>query len=290
MEEWIPVYATVIGPKLRRCGNILGCSDGEVLGILNFLWMWGRYNTEESGLILYADKTDIANCILMQNRRSSLDPNDVVDALIECGWIDEVGNELYIHDWDVWQSAWIKLKKTRERDAMRKRDARKREKEAEERRRLANGLQDCPAENPTDNPQSVPADDSSVEQLEMVQLRELPEKTAEPKPLAYSDEFEAWWKVYPRHVAKGDAYKKYKARKKEGFSAEKLLEAAQNYAEQCRKKRTEQSFILHPETFLNSSRKFEDFIKKEEPIPEESEDFEPSYKNPFSEYKGDHDE
>lgn len=285
-EEWIPVYENVIGPKLRWCGNILKCSDGEVLGILNFLWMWGRHNTEDSGLILHANKSDIARWILLQNRNSTLDANEVVDALVECGWIDEVGDELYIHDWDVWQSAWIKLKKTRERDVMRKRDAKRREKEAAAQRELADENQDAGA----DSPLGDPADDPPGEQLEMVQLPELPEKTAEPKPLAYSDEFEAWWKVYPRHVAKGDAYKKYKARKKEGFSAEKLLEAAQNYAAQCRKKRTEQSFILHPETFLNSSRKFEDFIKKEEPIPEESEDFEPSYKNPFSEYKGDHDE
>ena len=200
MEEWIPVYATVIGPKLRRCGNILGCSDGEVLGILNFLWMWGRYNTEESGLILYADKTDIANCILMQNRGSMLDPNDVVDALIECGWIDEVGNELYIHDWDVWQSAWIKLKKTRERDAMRKRDARKREKENAARIQSEGEKKDAPVENPPD----APADSPPGEQLEMGQLPKLPEKAAEPKPPAYSEEFEKWWKAYPRRLDKGN--------------------------------------------------------------------------------------
>ncbi len=290
MEEWIPVYATVIGPKLRRCGNILGCSDGEVLGILNFLWMWGRYNTEESGLILYADKTDIANCILMQNRGSVLDPNDVVDALIECGWIDEVGNELYIHDWDVWQSAWIKLKKTRERDAMRKRDARKREKEAAARRQSADESQDTPVESPTGNPPDAPADSPPGEQLEMGQLPKLPEKAAEPKPPAYSEEFEKWWKAYPRRLDKGNAYKKYKARRNDGFSDAELLEAAQNYAAQCRKLRTEQQYIKHPKTFLSESLPFTDYIKKQEQTEAESEDFEPSYKNPFSEYKGDHDE
>lgn len=112
-EEWIPVYENVIGPKLRWCGNILKCSDGEVLGILNFLWMWGLHNTKENGMILYADKTDIARCIMLQNRNSTLDENKVVDALIKCGWIDEVGDELYIHDWEVWQSALSKPRKPR---------------------------------------------------------------------------------------------------------------------------------------------------------------------------------
>ncbi len=298
MAEFTIVYDSVIGPKLRKCGNILGCADGEVLGILNMLWSWARYNTDDTGKILYADKTDIANYIRLQNRGSELDSQEVVDVLIECGWIDEVCGDLFIHDWDVWQAPWIKLKKTRERDAQRKRDARKREKEVAAQRELAGAKRDAAADNPQDSPPDTGADDPpdnpadalSGEQLEMEQLPELPEKPAGPKPLAYSDEFEAWWKVYPRRIAKGDAYKKYNARRKEGFSPEMLLEAAQNYAALCRKKRTEQSFILHPETFLNSSRKFEDYIKKEAQTEEESEDYEPSYKNPFAEYKGDHNE
>ena len=282
-EEWIPVYENVIGPKLRWCGNILKCSDGEVLGILNFLWMWGRHNTEDSGLILHANKSDIARWILLQNRNSTLDANEVVDALVECGWIDEVGDELYIHDWDVWQSAWIKLKKTRERDVMRKRDAKRREKEAAAQRELADENQDAGADSPLDDP----AGDPPGEQLEMGQLPKVPEKT---EPLKYSEEFEKWWKAYPRRLDKGNAYKKYKARRNDGFSDAELLEAAQNYAAQCKKLGTEQQYIKHPKTFLSESLPFTDYIKKKEQTEAESEDFEPSYKNPFSEYKGDHDE
>lgn len=72
----------------------------------------------------------------------------------------------------------------------------------------------------------------------------------------YSSTFEEFWKAYPRKVDKGQAYKKYQARLKDGFSPDELLEAAVNYAKQCAKERTEQKFIKHAKTFLGDSTPF----------------------------------
>lgn len=80
----------------------------------------------------------------------------------------------------------------------------------------------------------------------------------------YAVNFEEMWKIYPRKVDKGIAYKAYTARIKAGFSEQQLFEAAQNYAEYCRKEKKEWRYIKHAATFFGSSTPFTDFLKKEE--------------------------
>lgn len=81
----------------------------------------------------------------------------------------------------------------------------------------------------------------------------------------YSTDFEEFWSVYPRKVDKAQAYKKYKARLEDGFSHEQLLKAAKNYADQCRKYRTEEKFIKHGKTFLGEATSFLDYLPKNDP-------------------------
>ena len=53
---------------------------------------------------------------------------------------------------------------------------------------------------------------------------------------------------------------------KDGYSDAELLEAAQNYAIDCRRRKTEKEYIKHPKTFLSDSLPFLDYLpKKEEP-------------------------
>jgi hypothetical protein len=74
-----------------------------------------------------------------------------------------------------------------------------------------------------------------------------------PKPAArrdvpYADEFDQFWKPYPRKVDKADALKAYQARRREGVSHEDLLAAAVHYASQ--RKGQEQAYTKHAATFL----------------------------------------
>lgn len=78
----------------------------------------------------------------------------------------------------------------------------------------------------------------------------------------YTKHFETFWAVYPRKADKGQCYKKYKARLKDGYSPEELLTAATAYADQCRRQRTEPQFIKHGKTFLGDSMSFTEFIPK----------------------------
>ena len=92
---------------------------------------------------------------------------------------------------------------------------------------------------------------------------------AEPKSKKaignYSTDFEEFWRVYPRKADKAQAYKKYKARLEDGFSHEQLLEAAKNYADQCRRDRTEEKYIKHGKTFLGEATPFLDYLPKNAP-------------------------
>lgn len=100
----------------------------------------------------------------------------------------------------------------------------------------------------------------------------------------YSKTFEDWWNVYPRKVGKGEAYKKYKTRLKDGWSPDELLEAAKNYRDEVQRAHTEQCYVKHPKTFLSDTLPFTDFIKKadKESIVETVE----SNENPYAVWEG----
>lgn len=81
----------------------------------------------------------------------------------------------------------------------------------------------------------------------------------------YPTDFEEFWSIYPRKADKAQAYKKYKARLEDGFSHEQMSEAARNYAEQCRRDRTEEKYIKHGKTFLGEATPFLDYLPKNVP-------------------------
>ena len=73
-----------------------------------------------------ADRKDIEEFDNDYDDERGYTPKEVVTALIETGWIDEIDGAFYIHDWDVWQEFWYKAKDRRIKDAERKRESRKR--------------------------------------------------------------------------------------------------------------------------------------------------------------------
>lgn len=89
-----------------------------------------------------------------------------------------------------------------------------------------------------------------------------PEK---PSKTEYSADFEAFWRVYPRHDDKGQAYKKFQARLKNGFSAEELCQAASRYRAKCQREGTEQKYIKQAKTFLGDATPFTDYLDMKAP-------------------------
>lgn len=259
---WISVHDTVDGPKLRDFYKTLKCSSFEALGILNYLWLWGLENADKDGRILNADKDDIARFLYGKGAGCDIDTKKIVDALLETGWIDKYPEGLYIHDWEVWQEQWYKAIERRENDAKRKRESRRK-----------------PAK-PSDAPA---ASDTGTFASEQKEVKGEEERKPEEEP-KYTKDFETFWEVYPRKVGKGDAYKKYQARRKDGFSDEELLTAAKNYSDDCKKKKTDLQYIKHAKTFLSETTPFTDFLPKD--IVQTSEPETQGEQNPFAKYGG----
>ena len=260
---WFSVHESIYGPKLRDMYHRIGCSEFEAVGILNALWSWGLSNAEKDGFLPYTGKEEIERYLYSKSTGSSLNPKKIVDALIAAGWVDETDRGVFIHDWDVWQAQWYKAREKRDADAKRKRD-----KRAGEHPPARDIGEDSLKDSPPDSPRTAEDDSETKPQ----------EKSEEPK---YSKDFEDFWTEYPRKIGKGEAYKKYKARRKDGFSEAELLVAAQNYAAQCKRQRTDQQYIKHAKTFLSENTPFVDYIPKDMKPAEQAE---PDTSNPFEEY------
>jgi len=258
---WINVHEDVVGPKLRNLAKLAGCSRNEALGNLILIWLWGIKNANQSGLIKSADKEDVAN-VIASGLSKGLDAVKFVDSMVESGWIEERGGELYLHDWDEWQEMWYQYLRKKEKDTTRKREAREKEREADRLRSPS------PPDQNESAPHPIGGEDTPTPPVE--------KGGKSPYPVG----FERFWSAYPRRVDKGNAYKKYTARKKDGFSDEELIAAAISYAAECKSKRTETDFIKHPKTFLSDAMPFTDFLPKDPETPEKPDDG-----NPYEEWR-----
>lgn len=107
-------------------------------------------------------------------------------------------------------------------------------------------------------------EESIPELPEIQESNQKPESKSNKAISSYSVEFEEFWGIYPRKADKAQAYKKYKARLEDGYSHEQLCQAAKNYAEQCKRDRTEEKYIKHGKTFLGESTPFLDYLPKNE--------------------------
>lgn len=86
-----------------------------------------------------------------------------------------------------------------------------------------------------------------------------------PKPfsaLGYTDEFEAWWKTYPRRVGKGAAAKAY-AKAVKLIDRERLTAITERYAKSV--EGSDEKFIPHPATWLNEHRFNDEGLNPESP-------------------------
>ena len=245
---WISVHEQVLGGKLRELAKELECSQNEALGLLVRLWLWGINNADKEGRIIGATKDDIAEALTIGIDKR-LSPDSVVDALIKTNWID-MDSGLYLHDWDEWQEYWYKAIETREKAAERKREQR-----ARKRAEVVSG----------NEPRCIiSAPKPTILHEEPVQEKVEPEKKKPSEE--YSEGFKKFWEIYPRKVGKGEAFKKYKARTKAGWSPDELYEAAVNYAAKVTRERTEQMYIKHPATFLSDTEPFTDFLPKKNEV------------------------
>lgn len=230
---WISVHESIIGKKLRSLSKTAGCSQNEAIGLLVRLWLWGIKNADRTGLLVDADKDDVA-AILTNGLERSVNPDDVVEAMIQTEWIDDEDGCLYLHDWEEWQQYWYKLIDESAKATERKRRQRERQRK---------------------------------EKSENADVRETAEngtvKKAKKKAESYSQEFEELWAVYPyKRGNKAKAARSFNARLKEKWTKEQLIAATLGYADACMKKRTEEQYVMHASRFLGPDLEFEKYLPR----------------------------
>lgn len=257
---WISVDQKLIGGKLRKLYKAIGCSQSEAIGILVTLWLWGIDNADEAGLIISADRSDVSE-IIRGGISSGLNPDNVVDSLVETGWLDSEGDRLFFHDWDDWRKYYAKYMKDKQSNS--ERQARYKQKKKAD--NVTNDVTDNVTANVTEP--EAPGENGEGEKKEK-------------KPAKYGADFETFWKQYPRKIDKGQAYKKYMARRRDGYTPEELLEAVVNYRNQCERQHTEMQYIKHAKTFLSDSLSFTDYITKKPEPSKETDGLTPG-SNPF---------
>jgi hypothetical protein len=90
-----------------------------------------------------------------------------------------------------------------------------------------------------------------------------PPKTNHATVTPISDEdFERFWKVYPRKISKGTARKAWIAALKRGVPVDRIVTAAERYRDHHAASRTEAKFIRHASTWLNG----ESYDDETEPV------------------------
>ena len=140
---------------------------------------------------------------------------------------------------------------------------------------LAN-LADNDNENDNENDNDIAIDKNIA-----IDINNNKKKTKQKKKENYSTEFECFWEVYPRKSDKGEAYKKYLTRLKDGWSPEQLLTAAKKYRAQIITNRTDQKYIKLCKTFLSDTTPFTDYLTRIE-----RQGTKRDAENPYEEWEG----
>ena len=123
--------------------------------------------------------------------------------------------------------------------------------------------------------------DIAIDKNIAIDIKNNKKKTKQKKSGNYSTEFECFWEVYPRKSDKGEAYKKYLTRLKDGWSPEQLLTAAKKYRAQIITNRTDQKYIKLCKTFLSDTTPFTDYLTRIE-----RQGAKKDTENPYEEWEG----
>ena len=101
-------------PKTKKLARLLGVSLPAAVGHLHYFWWWALDFAQDGTLEKY-DGYDLADAMQWDG-----DPDQLVEALISAGYIDDTDDGLMIHDWGEYAG---KLLERRAKDRARKRAA-----------------------------------------------------------------------------------------------------------------------------------------------------------------------
>lgn len=88
--------------KFKRLQRRLRVNVAELCGLLELLWISTAKNAPRGDIGKFTNEEIAIGCYWEQ------DPDEFVDALIECGWLDESEeHRLVVHDWSDHAPSWV---------------------------------------------------------------------------------------------------------------------------------------------------------------------------------------
>ena len=103
--------------KTYACAEKLKISRVVMVGTLVSLWLWALDNAQDGSLYGISNLTIARVCDWPEKKAA-----DLINALVECGWLDKDGDIMRIHDWMEYAG---RLMDRREKDKVRKKNSRK---------------------------------------------------------------------------------------------------------------------------------------------------------------------
>jgi hypothetical protein len=102
---WIESHDTLANhPKVRRLARKLGISKAAAIGQLHLVWWWALNYTDDGDISRF-DAIEIAD-----GSQWDGDPEMLIEALIDSGFLDRDGDQIVIHDWWVYAGRYIALR------------------------------------------------------------------------------------------------------------------------------------------------------------------------------------
>lgn len=231
-------------PKTKKLARLLGVSLPAAVGHLHYLWWWALDFAQDGVLDKY-DAEDIADAMQWEG-----DADQLVEALLSSGYIDDTDDGLVVHDWHDYAG---KLLERRAKDRARKRAAAEASDSPQDFRRNSNGTDEEGEETPSASFVTVP---NSTIPNHTVHDRTVPDST-EPTSEAQTLQerrFTEFWQAYPKKVGKASCLKAWKKLKPTTELFDHIMTSlgSQKHSEQWQ--REGGRFIPNPLTWLNQGR------------------------------------
>lgn len=250
--KWFRIYAgTFDHPKFRHFHCELGCSEAEAVGILASLWDAAAQRFEDGDITSLVKKPGMMRAAC----RCSLPGDEVADAMLEAGFIDEKEGQFVLHDWLEVHRKYFAERHRKSKQTVpvprkgRGRGAEPRRHSAEASISKSDVLNSSGTTKvPTSSPKSAG-------------------KPAWLKVGEYCDGFAEFWNAYPRRIEKKGAHRKWIKCISDGATMADLTRAAQHYAQQCKAEGRDGTKIKHPATFLGPDDHWKEYVDSAPVIP-----------------------
>lgn len=232
-------------PKTKKLARLLGVSLPAAVGHLHYFWWWALDFAQDGTLEKY-DGYDLADAMQWDG-----DPDQLVEALISAGYIDDTDDGLTIHDWGEYAG---KLLERRAKDRARKRAAAEAAGVPQNFRRSSDGNDEESGETPSasfvTNQPTVPNQPNTTNSTNRTE----PTTPTGDAQALQERRFAEFWKAYPKKVGKASCLNAWKKLKPTAELHDHIMAAleAQKRSEQWQ--REGGRFIPNPLTWLNQGR------------------------------------